>query len=375
MAKYISGILLLLFLGIGSNVRSQILKNHRDSIDNAIDLSKFLSELHGVLPIISPITEPAVGYGLAGAGLYFITKDNNGVKTYKKPDVVGVGGGFTQNGTWFAGGGYFGFWKNDRLRYRGAMGYGDINLTYYRPESSLIPKKSEGFNITGFLFLQQAVLRMPESNFFVGAKYQLAHINVNFLKDADIPDIDPKDFEMWNSGISLITEYENFDNIFSPTKGMRIHLSYDQNLEILGSDRNWGTVNFFSYFYFPVTKVWMPALRVASRMATGNTPFYAKPFIELRGIPAMRYLGDITAILETEQMLNINGRWSLVGFGGIGNTFREKNNFKADKLVWNAGGGFRYMIARLFGLKMGMDIARGPEDWAVYIVFGSSWLK
>ncbi len=327
------------------------------------------------MPIISPITEPAVGYGLAGAGLYFITKENNGAKTFKKPDVIGVGGGFTQNGTWFAGGGYFGFWKNDRLRYRGAMGYGDINLTYYRPESSLNPKKSEKFNTTGFLFLQQAVLRMPESNFFVGAKYQLAHVNVNFLKDATIPDIDPKDFDMWNSGISLITEYEKFDNIFSPTRGMRIHLSYDQNLEILGSDRNWGTVNFFSYFYFPVTKVWIPALRVASRMATGNTPFYAKPFIELRGIPAMQYQGDITAILETEQMLNINGRWSLVGFGGIGNTFREQNDFKAGKLVWNTGAGFRYMIARLFGLKMGMDIARGSEEWAVYIVFGSSWLK
>jgi len=36
----------------------------RDSIDNAFDISKFLLELHGFLPIISPITEPAVGYGV-----------------------------------------------------------------------------------------------------------------------------------------------------------------------------------------------------------------------------------------------------------------------------------------------------------------------
>ena len=43
--------------------------------------------------------------------------------------------------------------------------------------------------------------------------------------------------------------------------------------------------------------------------------------------------------------------------------------------AWDAGAGFRYKIARLLGLQMGVDVARGPEDWAFYIVFGSAWLK
>jgi len=41
--------------------------------------------------------------------------------------------------------------------------------------------------------------------------------------------------------------------------------------------------------------------------------------------------------------------------------------------VWNAGGGFRYLTAREFGLHMGIDVARGPEQWAIYVVFGNSW--
>jgi len=41
--------------------------------------------------------------------------------------------------------------------------------------------------------------------------------------------------------------------------------------------------------------------------------------------------------------------------------------------VWNAGGGFRYLTAREFGLQMGIDVARGPETWAIYVVFGNSW--
>jgi len=29
----------------------------------------------------------------------------------------------------------------------------------------------------------------------------------------------------------------------------------------------------------------------------------------------------------------------------------------------------------LLGLKMGVDIARSNEDWAFYVIFGSSWSK
>ena len=39
------------------------------------------------------------------------------------------------------------------------------------------------------------------------------------------------------------------------------------------------------------------------------------------------------------------------------------------------GGGFRYLVARRLGLKAGIDIARGPEEWAFYIQVGSAWLR
>jgi hypothetical protein len=42
--------------------------------------------------------------------------------------------------------------------------------------------------------------------------------------------------------------------------------------------------------------------------------------------------------------------------------------------AWNAGGGFRYLLARQFGVRAGLDVARGPEDWAWYVVFGNAWM-
>jgi hypothetical protein len=68
----------------------------------------------------------------------------------------------------------------------------------------------------------------------------------------------------------------------------------------------------------------------------------------------------------------ITKRWGVVGFAGYGQTINDNTG---GSKAWNAGGGFRYLIARLFGLKMGIDVARGPEDWAFYVVFGSAWMR
>ena len=39
------------------------------------------------------------------------------------------------------------------------------------------------------------------------------------------------------------------------------------------------------------------------------------------------------------------------------------------------GGGFRYLLARDYGLHAGVDIARGPEQWAWNITIGSHWRR
>ena len=61
----------------------------RDTLDNALDISYYLNNLNGFLPIVAPITEPAVGYRAAVAGLFFIPKTDSITKKFKMPDVVG----------------------------------------------------------------------------------------------------------------------------------------------------------------------------------------------------------------------------------------------------------------------------------------------
>jgi hypothetical protein len=62
-------------------------------------------------------------------------------------------------------------------------------------------------------------------------------------------------------------------------------------------------------------------------------------------------------------------------FGGTGKAFDDWNDFGSSPYIFSYGTGFRYLIARKFNLRMGVDIAHGPGTWAYYIVFGSNWLK
>jgi len=93
----------------------------------------------------------------------------------------------------------------------------------------------------------------------------------------------------------------------------------------------------------------------------------------MRGIPVQRYSGTRTAIIETEQRFDINNRWSILGFGGLGNATQEGENFGDGQTVYSVGTGFRYLLARIFKLRAGIDVAKGTGNWGYYIVFGHNW--
>jgi hypothetical protein len=92
----------------------------------------------------------------------------------------------------------------------------------------------------------------------------------------------------------------------------------------------------------------------------------------MRGIPAQRYVGQNMVQLEAELRWDWTERWSLVGFGGLGWTEADIAEEISSRSVGAGGGGFRYLIARAFGLRAGMDLAYGEDGFAFYITTGSA---
>ena len=97
------------------------------------------------------------------------------------------------------------------------------------------------------------------------------------------------------------------------------------------------------------------------------------PSLNMRGVPIARYQGATTVLAETEQRFDFNRRWSMVAFAGLGKAIMRDQEFSDAEMVYNYGTGFRYLIARAFGIRAGIDIAKGPDNFGWYIVFGHNW--
>lgn len=110
-------------------------------------------------------------------------------------------------------------------------------------------------------------------------------------------------------------------------------------------------------------------------MVTHEAPFYQSPYVQMRGIRAMRYQGEKTFQGEAELRWGVTPRWILLGFGGAGRAINDDPEFDSRETVYSKAAGFRYLISRRFGLHAGMDIAWGPEETVFYLVFGSAWIK
>ena len=78
----------------------------KDTTDGALDLSRFLLEKNGFVPMLSVITEPALGgFGLAMAPIFLRQKPRGLGGRYNPPDVTAAFAMYSANESWAVGGG------------------------------------------------------------------------------------------------------------------------------------------------------------------------------------------------------------------------------------------------------------------------------
>jgi outer membrane protein assembly factor BamA len=201
----------------------------------------------------------------------------------------------------------------------------------------------------------------------------------NDLVDGILDVIGFKDYI--SSGLGLTIEYDTRNNIFLPTYGFNIGAEYMVYDDKIGSDWNYSNFNFDGEGYVPIAEKWILAF-------AGNYQYFStehlifpptiRPYVALRGVPAFRYQGDEVASFQTQLTYMLTHRWLISGFYGIGftNTPTSSEIFKREDTtdsVNSYGVGFRYQIARRYGLYIGADIALSDEDSAFYINVGSGF--
>jgi hypothetical protein len=246
-----------------------------------------------------------------------------------------------------------------------------MNLTYYPPAMSELDVGFD-FNIEGAGLVQRLLFRIKDTHWFLGGQYAYFKNTVEFKLTVDIPEFEglKKDFRLGDLG--AIGLYDSRDYNFTTNRGLLAEGKAEFYAPAFGSDEEFQKYMILGLGWFPYSS-FVFGLRLDGRFSDGDIPFFSQPFVKLRGIPAMRYQDRYALVAETEARWDITPRWAADGFVGIGKAYGDVVSFSDAELVYGAGGGFRYLLARHYNLYGGIDVARGPEQWAVYIVVGQWW--
>jgi hypothetical protein len=340
--------------------------------DGWFDMGGFLDTKFGFLPVATAITEPSVGLGAAG-GLAFINKPLVGEE---RPDIT-FGGGFgTENGTKGVVAGDLHHWLDGRLQTVGAVLWASVNLDYYGlGDDSVLADNPLRYNLEPAGVLGQVKHRLGATPLFAGVRYSFGQIDVSFDAPPATPGLPAYRSTSKVGGLAPSITLDSRDNIFTPTRGSYVEGTVSFFSGAFGGDDTFQTFDVIGMYYVPLPPQLFFGVRGELSTSSDDTPFYMRPFVYQRGVPAMRYLGEETAQIEGEVRWQFWKRLSAVAFGGVGSAWTGFERIDNPNTVGAGGGGFRYELARRYGMHAGFDIAYGPDGAAFYIQWGSAWMR
>jgi hypothetical protein len=348
----------------------------RSAEDGWVDVSGFLDEKYGFLPVAIPITEPAVGYGAAG-GLMFLSEPLGEARAgFGRPDITIVGGLGTENGSWGAVAGDVRHWLDDRLQTQAGVAFVSANLDFYGigrdPDLEDHPLR---YNLEPKGGVLRAKYRLGQSAVWAGLGYAFATTRVTFDAPPGTSGLPEFRRDSKVGGLTPSLTFDTRDNIFTPLRGTFAEAVVGLFDPALGGDDAFQRVQLTLMHFVPLHRTLYLGLRGDAAASVGDAPFYLRPFISLRGVPIMRYQGEEVAQIEAELRWQFWRRFSLVGFAGTGAAWNDFERARSSQTIATGGVGFRYELARRYGIHVGLDVAFSPDTAAVYLQVGSAWAR
>jgi hypothetical protein len=332
----------------------------KDSLDGAFDLSNDMIYSSDFLLVYTVITEPSLG-GIGGALIPVFLKKrkpvidtiNGEIKiTPVNPDITAGMVMYTANKSWLAGLFRAGTFAKAGITYKVAVAYGDINVKFYNT-LPVVGRKEFNYNFRMIPVYLQGLKQFNNAHWSAGFQYLFLDAKVSPIGESLPPIIADNQRNSIVSQVGGILQYDNRDNIFTPDKGIRVQGNFFWSNSVIGSDYNSWRINYSFIGYTLVTPKFIVGPRVEGQRSLGKPPFYLLPYINLRGVPATLYQGNATLLSEVKTRWDLYRRWSMVFYGGTGLAYDSWNNMFENPLVYSYGTGFRYLLARKFGLRMG----------------------
>ena len=158
-------------------------------------------------------------------------------------------------------------------------------------------------NLKGYVAYQEVMYRIGQSDFFLGGNYLYIDIESK-RNDNAFPILDPFfERELKMGALAAVVQYDTRDSIFTPSKGLFAKATlrrFDENFWRYGAK---------AFYFHPLSDKVILGLRLEGEAAHAsggdNVPYVTYPYINMRGIPAMRYQGEKMLLGEVELRRNL----------------------------------------------------------------------
>jgi hypothetical protein len=348
-----------------------------DPVDGWFDLSPFLEHAAGFVPLIVPITEPALGYGAVFAAVFLDPREEAGSEGWSRPNISMLGGLATEDGSEGLFAANSTLWGDGDVQTLIGVGKVGLELSLYGVGNDpSVADHPIDYGLDAEGFVGEVRRRFGDSKWWGGLRLVYARSEVDFEDPrGGVAGAGAEDEGVTLAGPALTLRYDSLDNFFTPTSGTL----WDNNVSFFddsfGGSRDFQTFQEILIHHWTLAPDFFLGARGQFDASFGDTPFYVRPYIQLRGIPSLRYQGEEAASVELELRWQFHPRFSAVGFGGTGWAWTDFEDVDRSQNASAGGVGMRYMIAREFGLHAGLDVAYGPEEGAVYVQFGNAWVR
>jgi outer membrane protein assembly factor BamA len=325
-----------------------------------------------VMPI--PISDPAIGTGLAGVAMALYNADAAG-----KPWTSGLGGLYTDSESWALAAFHRSHHDNDRYRVSAAGGYGDFNVDFYGIGADAGSRGvAIGLEQSGIALVFEGLMR-ARPHTYLGFRYRgvvldTAITNVDLpFSDLQLPEIE---LESTVSALGLAAEYDTRDNEFAPHRGVYLEAAVLYAGDAFGSDFEYPRVEaaLNGYHQFGGTTL---AWRGSVCWAGDGAPFYDicnyGQGNDLRGYPAGQYRDHAMFAAQAELRRHLFWRFGATAFVGVGGVAPDFSDFDGDALLPAAGVGVRFEASRRYRVNLSVDYAVGDDSEAVYFYVGEAF--
>ncbi len=212
------------------------------------------------------------------------------------------------------------------------------------------------------------------SNFFAGPLFRYtSYSRVQYLGGDSITYLELSPSQVWGLGLEARKDLRN--SLLGPTEGYLAGLAVSYNQ---GAGAGYLKIEPDFRYYLPLGEVtW--ASRFYAEWNWGDTP----PFYDIgllggdrtaRGIYLGRFRDVNLSTLQTEFRIPLFWRLGVSFFGGLSDVYASGLEVKLSPLIYNAGGGIRFLIDRESNVNLRFDygVASGGQS-GFYVAFGESF--